>query len=57
MTGSVPQIPGQKADPDLAHHFQREVASLLGRERNVNFPGAQPVSFAMRHIKSLQEEE
>lgn len=56
MAGSVPEIPGIKAEPELAHQFRREVANLLGR-KNLGFPGAQPVSFARRHIAELQSEE
>ncbi|KAI9783613.1 MAG: Dcp1p-Dcp2p decapping enzyme complex alpha subunit [Peltula sp. TS41687] len=51
--GSVPQIPGVKAESELAHSFRREVATLLGR-KSLGFPGAQPVSFARRHLAELQ---
>lgn len=40
--------------PDDAEFQRNAVADLLGR-RNVNFPGAQPVSFTRRHIRELQE--
>lgn len=57
MVGSsVPQIPGLKADHDMAQGFRHEVADLLGR-RNPNFPGAQPVSFARKHLQALQQTE
>lgn len=56
MPGSVPNMPGIKADPDLARFFQNEVATLLNRS-NTNFPGAQPVSFARNHIQELCNEE
>ncbi len=49
---SVPQIPGYKAEGELAQSFRREVAQLMGRT-NTNFPGAQPVSFARKHIDEL----
>lgn len=49
---SVPQIPGFKAEGDLAHSFRQEVAALMGRT-NTSFPGAQPVSFARKHIDEL----
>ncbi|KAI9803305.1 MAG: hypothetical protein M1825_002096 [Sarcosagium campestre] len=56
MGGSVPSLPGIKAEPDLAHHFRTEVADLLGR-KTLSFPGAQPVSFSRRHIKALQSDD
>ncbi|KAI9826305.1 MAG: Dcp1p-Dcp2p decapping enzyme complex alpha subunit [Thelocarpon impressellum] len=56
MAGSVPEIPGVKADAQLAQRFRREVADLLGRHSD-KFAGAQPVSFAMRHIRTLQAED
>ncbi|KIW02438.1 uncharacterized protein PV09_06252 [Verruconis gallopava] len=49
---SVPQIPGIKAEGELAQSFRHEVAQLMGRT-NTNFPGAQPVSFARHHINEL----
>ncbi|MCJ1359506.1 MAG: Dcp1p-Dcp2p decapping enzyme complex alpha subunit [Icmadophila ericetorum] len=55
MGGSVPEIPGTKAEGDELHHLRRDVAQLLGRDRP-NFPGAQPVSFARRHLFELQKE-
>ena len=56
MGGSVPEIPGIKAEGDLLAFLQGEVARLLGRKQT-NFPGAQPVSFAARHIAELQKNE
>ncbi|KAE9967237.1 hypothetical protein BLS_006510 [Venturia inaequalis] len=56
MPGSVPDMPGIKADEHLAGLLQREVASLLNRDRT-NFPGAQPVSFARSHIEELCKED
>ncbi|KAL1964995.1 hypothetical protein VTN77DRAFT_6195 [Rasamsonia byssochlamydoides] len=55
---SVPDIDaiGIKAEPQLADQFRREVAQLLGRN-NLGFPGAQPVSFASRHLLELQKED
>ena len=48
--------PGLKAPPHVAKQFREEVASLLDR-KSVNFPGAQPVSFARRHIEELTKQE
>ena len=56
MGGSVPAIPGQKADHDLALMLRHELAQLLGRDK-INFPGAQPVSFAARHLIELQKQD
>ncbi|KAL4885340.1 mRNA capping enzyme, catalytic domain-containing protein [Aspergillus karnatakaensis] len=55
MGNSVPDLDavGMKAEPELADQFRREVADLLGR-KNLNFPGAQPVSFSRRHLTELQ---
>jgi mRNA guanylyltransferase len=53
---SVPQIPGIRADGQLAQMFRQEVADLMGRT-NLNFPGAQPVSFARKHIEELCNQE
>ena len=58
MSHSVPDLDaiGIKAEPDLADNFRREVAHLLGRS-NLNFPGAQPVSFSAKHLNELQKED
>ena len=56
MGGSVPVIPGIKAQGDLLLSFQREVADLLNRQSSA-FPGAQPVSFAARHKLELQKDD
>lgn len=58
MGDSVPDMDaiGIKAEPHLADQFRREVASLLGRS-STNFPGAQPVSFAAKHILELQQKD
>lgn len=52
----MPEIPGVKAERGLAQQFRQEVADLLDRS-NTNFPGAQPVSFAARHIFELQKQD
>ena len=56
MVGSVPNMPGYKAESELLQSFRREVAELLGRH-SLGFPGAQPVSFASRHIAELQKQD
>ncbi|KAJ5298757.1 NAD-dependent protein deacetylase hst2-1 [Penicillium atrosanguineum] len=58
MSHAVPDLDviGIKADYDLADQFRREVAQLLGRT-NLNFPGAQPVSFSSKHLTELQKED
>jgi mRNA guanylyltransferase len=48
--------PGIKAEPELAQKFRQEVAMLLDR-KSLSFPGAQPVSFARRHIEELTKQE
>ncbi|ETS85406.1 hypothetical protein PFICI_03431 [Pestalotiopsis fici W106-1] len=48
--------PGIRAEGDLLHNMQREVARLLNRE-STNFPGAQPVSFARRHLEELRRDD
>ena len=47
------RIGGQWAGTVLQRDFQAEVARLLGRDSH-SFPGAQPVSFAARHISELK---
>lgn len=56
MGGSVPEIPGIRATGEMLRAFRQEVADLLGR-RSINFPGAQPVSFAARHKFELQKQD
>ncbi|KAF9882683.1 Dcp1p-Dcp2p decapping enzyme complex alpha subunit [Aspergillus nanangensis] len=58
MSMSVPDLDavGIKAQNDLADNFRREVATLLDR-KNLNFPGAQPVSFAGHHLDELQRKD
>ena len=58
MSHSVPDLDaiGIKAEYDLADQFRREVATLLSRN-NLNFPGAQPVSFSSKHLTELQKED
>lgn len=48
--------PGLAAEGQLLHDLRNEVAALLKR-KNPNFPGAQPVSFARRHLQDLLQKE
>lgn len=50
MSGIVPEIPGQQAPPNIAHELKVSVARLLQKQK-LTFPGAQPVSFARKHIQ------
>ncbi|PGH13247.1 hypothetical protein AJ79_03806 [Helicocarpus griseus UAMH5409] len=56
MADSVPDLDqvGIKAEPQLADQFRAEVAELLGRS-SLGFPGAQPVSFAAKHLLELEK--
>ena len=59
MTGThppPPEIPGTRAQGDLLRMLQREVAALLSRD-SLRFPGAQPVSFAARHLHELKQQD
>lgn len=56
MGGSVPEMPGVKADGQMAMEFRHEVAELLNRNQT-SFPGAQPVSFAAKHLLELQKQD
>ena len=56
MTSSVPDIPGTKAPLELSLSFRYEVANILGRKQT-SFPGAQPISFAAKHLLQLQKED
>ncbi|KAM3428369.1 hypothetical protein MY4824_008858 [Beauveria thailandica] len=48
--------PGIKAEGQLLYTMRNEVANLLGRSQT-GFPGAQPVSFARKHIDSLKTQD
>lgn len=49
--------PGVKVPREILNELRREVADLLGRSQ-INFPGAQPVSFARKHLdQDLRERE
>lgn len=52
----IARVGGHWAGPELQHDFQREVAALLKRN-NFSFPGAQPVSFAAKHIGELKRQD
>lgn len=55
-TSLIARVGGQWAGRDLQREFQAEVAELLGRKSR-SFPGAQPVSFAAKHIQELKRED
>ncbi|RDL34435.1 mRNA-capping enzyme subunit alpha [Venustampulla echinocandica] len=48
--------PGMKIEGDALYALRREVAQLLDR-KNLGFPGAQPVSFARRHLEELTKQD
>lgn len=48
--------PGIKAHRELAISLREEVARILGRS-SIGFPGAQPVSFARKHLEELRRED
>ncbi|KAK3940519.1 mRNA capping enzyme, catalytic domain-containing protein [Diplogelasinospora grovesii] len=48
--------PGVRAEYPLSKHLREEVAKLLNRQ-SLGFPGAQPVSFARRHLDELKKED
>ena len=48
--------PGVRAEGPHLQAMRKKVAALLQRQAN-NFPGAQPVSFARRHLKELRQQE
>ena len=56
MGHEVPDMPGMRAPHDLAQTFRYEVAKLIDRKQTT-FPGAQPVSFAARHLLELQQRD
>lgn len=58
MAGPLQDIsaPGIKAMGDVLHTMRAEVAHLLDR-KNISFPGAQPVSFARRHLEELKQRD
>lgn len=56
MAGSVPDLPGIRAPSEGAREIMQDIQRLIDR-RSRNFPGAQPVSFAKRHIEDLLSED
>ncbi|KAF3289592.1 Dcp1p-Dcp2p decapping enzyme complex alpha subunit [Orbilia oligospora] len=53
---TTPTIPGVKAEHSVAQTIRQEVARLLNRN-TLSFPGAQPVSFAKKHLNELHHED
>ncbi|KAI5301251.1 Dcp1p-Dcp2p decapping enzyme complex alpha subunit [Ascosphaera pollenicola] len=55
---TVPELDeiGQPAHPDLEYQLKSEISALLDRP-NRGFPGAQPVSFARRHLHELLQRD
>ncbi|RDW65217.1 mRNA-capping enzyme subunit alpha [Coleophoma crateriformis] len=58
MSGPLASVerPGVKAEGHLLHAMRQEVAELLDR-KHLGFPGAQPVSFARRHLEELTRQD
>lgn len=54
---TLPEIPGIKAEGELLDSLRQDVAVLLRRGNNIKFPGAQPVSFARKHLTDLCEQD
>ncbi|KAH6664829.1 mRNA capping enzyme, catalytic domain-containing protein [Halenospora varia] len=48
--------PGEKMGGEYLHHLRQQVAHLLDRKQ-IGFPGAQPVSFARKHLVELTKED
>ncbi|KAJ6446380.1 mRNA capping enzyme alpha subunit [Purpureocillium lavendulum] len=48
--------PGVRAEGQLLYTMRKEVADLLGRHQT-GFPGAQPVSFARKHLDELTKQD
>lgn len=51
------EAPGVRAEGRLLEALQNEVAQLMGRPNPRTFPGAQPVSFARRHLDELTKQD
>lgn len=51
------EAPGMRIQGGDLADLRRSVAELMQRKNNVNFPGAQPVSFARRHLEELKRQE
>jgi mRNA guanylyltransferase len=58
VTGPLTDIekPGQKFEGDTLYQMRKQVAALLD-QKSPRFPGAQPVSFARKHLEELTREE
>jgi mRNA guanylyltransferase len=56
-SGSVPEMPGFKADGELLKVLRDEVSKLTGSRNGNTFPGAQPVSFQRKHLDELSRKD
>jgi mRNA guanylyltransferase len=50
------EVPGTKFEGNDLYNVRKAVATLLD-QKNLRFPGAQPVSFARKHLEELTREE
>ncbi|CAI6334496.1 unnamed protein product [Periconia digitata] len=55
-SSAPPSIPGFLLSAQDSESLKRDVAQLLERD-NIRFPGAQPVSFARKHLAEIQQRE
>ncbi|KAF4631425.1 hypothetical protein G7Y89_g6703 [Cudoniella acicularis] len=53
---SIIEAPGERIGGEYLHHMRSQVAQLLDRKQ-LSFPGAQPVSFARRHLEELKKQD
>ena len=56
MTSSIPDIPGEQANPETAHFLSARVAEVCGLSSS-RFPGSQPVSFELKSLELLEKKD